>query len=279
MVNRLVEPTSGRILLGDEDVLAMDTVTLRRRIGYVIQQVGLFPHQTVASNVATVPSLLGWDRTRSRERVTELLALVGLDPEVYGPRYPRELSGGQQQRVGVARALAADPELLLMDEPFGAVDPLARDRLQGEFRRIHDELGTTVLFVTHDIDEAVRLADRIAVLSTGGLLEQYAAPAEILAAPASERVADFVGNDRSIRLMSVTPVRREDLEPLPTGEPLDGASRIPLGASLREAFVRLVAESQHVVVVDPADGDRPVGLLTAESLHVALRRGVGDVDR
>ena len=172
MINRLIEPTSGRIFLDGEDVTHVDPVGLRRRIGYVIQQVGLFPHQTVAENVATVPRLLGWDRPRIGTRVDELLELVGLDPRAFGSRYPSELSGGQRQRVGVARALGADPPVLLMDEPFGAIDPITRDRLQGEFLRLQQELHKTVVFVTHDIVEAVRLGDRIALLATGGRLAQ-----------------------------------------------------------------------------------------------------------
>ena len=211
MVNRLVEPTSGRIVLDGDDVTQVSAVELRRRVGYVIQQVGLFPHLTVGDNVATVPRLLGWDKGRRRERVAEMLDLVGLPAGTYADRYPHELSGGQQQRIGVARGLAADPDVLLMDEPFGAVDPIARDRLQGEFRRIQSELQKTVLFVTHDIDEAVRLADRIAVFSEGGRLEQYAEPAAVLGAPANEFVADFVGSDRGLRRLAVQPVEVEDL--------------------------------------------------------------------
>ena len=211
MVNRLVEPTTGTVSIDGQDVTRADAVRLRRSIGYVIQQVGLFPHQTVAANVATVPGLLGWDRARTRARTSELLELVGLDPATYAGRYPHELSGGQRQRVGVARALAADPPVLLMDEPFGAVDPVARDRLQAEFRRIQGELRKTVLFVTHDIEEAVRLADRIAVLSEGGVLEQLADPATVLGAPANEFVADFAGSDRGLRRLAVTPIEAQDL--------------------------------------------------------------------
>src|SRR5438045_4906805 len=190
MINRLVEPSSGRILLDAEDVTRGDPVKLRRRMGYVIQQVGLFPHETVAQNVATVPHLLGWDRKRTRARVDELLDLVGLDPAEFRERYPDQLSGGQRQRVGVARALAADPPVLLMDEPFGAIDPIARDRLQAEFLRLQDELKKTVVFVTHDVDEAVRLGDRIAVLRDGGVLQQYDTPAQVLGKPATDFVAD-----------------------------------------------------------------------------------------
>ena len=206
MVNRLIEPTSGRIILDGDDVTTADPVELRRRIGYVIQQVGLFPHLNVADNVATVPRLLKWDKERVRRRVDELLDLVGLDPDRYRRRYPHQLSGGQRQRVGVARALGVDPPVLLMDEPFGAIDPITRHRLQGEFLRLQAEVGKTVLFVTHDIDEAVRLGDRIAVLREGGVLEQYASPADVLGRPASPFVADFVGADRGLKRLSVIPV-------------------------------------------------------------------------
>jgi osmoprotectant transport system ATP-binding protein len=211
MVNRLIEPTAGRIEIGGRDVTRVDPVKLRREIGYVIQRVGLFPHLTVSANIATVPQLLGWDRRRTSARVEEMLELVGLPASQYADRYPHELSGGQQQRIGVARGLAADPPVLLMDEPFGAVDPIARDRLQGEFRRIQAELHKTVLIVTHDIDEAVRLADRIAVFSQGGKLEQIADPATVLGAPANDFVADFAGSDRGLRRLAVTPVEAQDL--------------------------------------------------------------------
>ena len=211
MVNRLVEPTAGRILLDGEDVTRADPVRLRRRIGYVIQNVGLFPHQTVRANVATVPRLLGWDRGRTAARVEELLRLVGLDPDEHGDRYPHQLSGGQRQRVGVARALAVDPPVLLMDEPFGAVDPLVREHLQTEFLRLQRELGTTTLLVTHDIEEAVRLGDRVAVFSQGGVLEQYDEPATVLGAPANDFVRGFVGADRALKRLSVTPVSVAEL--------------------------------------------------------------------
>ncbi|MDI9886106.1 betaine/proline/choline family ABC transporter ATP-binding protein [Streptomyces sp. HNM0645] len=214
MVNRLIEPTEGRILLDGEDISAVDPVQLRRRIGYVIQQVGLFPHRTVLENTATVPHLLGWKRTRGRERAAELLDLVGLDPRVYGDRYPEQLSGGQRQRVGVARALAADPPVLLMDEPFGAVDPVVRERLQSEFLKLQAAVRKTVLFVTHDIEEAVRLGDRIAVYGQGRI-EQFDAPAAVLGAPATPYVADFVGADRGLKRLSVTPVEEGDLEQPP----------------------------------------------------------------
>ena len=224
MVNRLVEPTGGRVVVDGRDTARTDAVALRRGIGYVIQAGGLLPHRTVRQNIATVPKLLGWDPALTRRRGDELLELVGLDPWAHGDRYPAQLSGGQQQRVGVARALAADPPVLLMDEPFGAVDPVVRDRLQGEFRRIQRELRKTVLFVTHDLDEAVRIADRVAVFSTGGVLEQIADPATLLSAPASEFVVDFVGSDRGLRRLAVTPIRAEDLERPLVLAPGDGAA-------------------------------------------------------
>ncbi|MFJ6568623.1 ABC transporter ATP-binding protein [Streptomyces sp. NPDC091292] len=214
MVNRLIEPTSGRIFLSGDDIAEADPVELRRRIGYVIQQVGLFPHKTVLDNTATVPHLLGVKRSKARERAAELLDLVGLDPAVFGGRYPEQLSGGQRQRVGVARALAADPPVLLMDEPFGAVDPVVRERLQSEFLRLQQSVRKTVLFVTHDIEEAVRLGDRIAVYGSGRI-EQFDTPTTVLGAPATDYVADFVGADRGLKRLSVTPIEESDLEQPP----------------------------------------------------------------
>ncbi|HSK98914.1 MAG TPA: ATP-binding cassette domain-containing protein, partial [Rubrobacteraceae bacterium] len=180
MVNRLIEPTSGEILIDGEPNTSMSGTRLRRKIGYAIQQIGLFPHRTIAENIATVPGLLGWDKRRTRERVDKLLDLVGLDPNDYRDRYPAELSGGQQQRVGVARAMAADPPIMLMDEPFGAVDPITRERLQDEFLRIQQEIKKTIVFVTHDIDEAIKMGDKIAILKQGGVLAQYDTPENIL---------------------------------------------------------------------------------------------------
>jgi osmoprotectant transport system ATP-binding protein len=286
MVNRLIEPTSGSIHLDGRDVTRVDPVQLRRGIGYVIQRVGLFPHLSVGGNVGTVPDLLGWDARRTRARVAELLDLVGLDAATYAGRYPHELSGGQQQRVGVARALAADPPVLLMDEPFGAVDPIARHRLQAEFRRIQAELHKTVLFVTHDIDEAVRLADRIAVFSQGGRLQQYADPATVLGAPANEFVADFVGADRGLRRLAVTPIAAEDLAHPPTV-----LARDPVG-SARAAIER--APEPYAVVLDDTgrlrgwvslrnlDGDGTVGQRTrpfdvTADLGDSLRRGLSEI--
>ncbi|MGW8686844.1 ABC transporter ATP-binding protein [Streptomyces sp. NPDC055817] len=214
MVNRLIEPSEGRILLDGDDISGIDPVQLRRRIGYVIQQVGLFPHKTVLDNTATVPHLLGAKRAKARERAAELLDLVGLDPRTFGHRYPDQLSGGQRQRVGVARALAADPPVLLMDEPFGAVDPVVREHLQNEFLRLQQAVRKTVLFVTHDIEEAVRLGDRIAVYGQGRI-EQFDTPSTVLGAPATEYVADFVGADRGLKRLSVTPIEESDLEQPP----------------------------------------------------------------
>jgi osmoprotectant transport system ATP-binding protein len=245
MINRLVEPTSGRILLDGDDVTDEDPVQLRRRIGYVIQQVGLFPHLTIGDNVATVPRLLGWDRRRVRARVAELLDLVGLPPKTFAKRYPSQLSGGQRQRVGVARALGADPPVLLMDEPFGAIDPITRGRLQEEFLRLQREVRKTIVFVTHDIEEAVHLGDRIAILEEGGRLAQYDTPAAILGAPASSFVADFVGADRGLKRLSVTPIAPDDLVTPPV---------VGLDDDLAAARRRLGAQAARWAVVLDGNG-------------------------
>src|SRR6266699_2936535 len=218
MVNRLIEPTGGRIYLDDEDVTGVDPVGLRRRIGYVIQQVGLFPHQTIAANVGTVPRLLGWSRDRVKARVDELMELVGLDPTTYRHRYPTQLSGGQRQRIGVARALAADPPVMLMDEPFGAIDPITRSRLQTEFLRILQSLRKTIVFVTHDIDEAIRMGDRIAILRDGALV-QYDTPEAILARPADAFVDEFVGSDRALKRLALIPAADVASAGASAGEP------------------------------------------------------------
>ncbi|MEU6962921.1 ABC transporter ATP-binding protein [Streptomyces chrestomyceticus] len=244
MVNRLIEPTAGHIYLDGVDISTIDPVALRRRIGYVIQQVGLFPHKTVLDNTATVPHLLGWPRKKARDRAAELLDLVGLDPAQYGDRYPDQLSGGQRQRVGVARALAADPPVLLMDEPFGAVDPVVREHLQTEFLRLQSTLHKTVLFVTHDIEEAVRLGDRIAVYGSGRV-EQFDTPATVLGAPATPYVAEFVGADRGLKRLSVTPIETGDLEQPPVVRLDDDAAR---------AAARLDEEGAAWAVVLDADG-------------------------
>ncbi|MDT4988783.1 MAG: osmoprotectant transport system ATP-binding protein [Micromonosporaceae bacterium] len=279
MINRLVEPTSGRVLLDGEDVMLADPVALRRRIGYVIQSVGLFPHQDVRTNVGTVPRLLGWSGPRIAVRTDELLELVGLQPLRYGPRYPHELSGGQRQRVGVARALAADPVVLLMDEPFSAVDPIVRARLQDEFRRLQQTVRTTVLLVTHDLAEAVRVGDRIAVLAERGRLQQYGEPATLLAEPANAFVRDFVGSDRSVRRLGVTPIPRSTLRALPgrhstedsgrnpasTG---DAAPDVPVTGTLHDALAALLGSDAGWVVV--RDGTKTLGALTLEDIHRAL---------
>jgi osmoprotectant transport system ATP-binding protein len=224
MINRLIEPSNGRIHLGEEDVTDQDADRLRRRIGYVIQAGGLFPHMTVSTNIGLVPRMLGWDKQRVTERIDELLDLVGLDPDVYRDRYPKELSGGQQQRVGVARALAADPPVLLMDEPFGAVDPITRQRLQDELLRIQEELGKTIVFVTHDFDEAVKLGDKIVVFDVGARIVQYDTPEAILADPAEEYVADFVGAGATLKQLTLTRVSSLDLRPVTTASVGDDAA-------------------------------------------------------
>ncbi len=267
MANRLVEPTSGRILLGGEDVTTVDPVGLRRRMGYVIQNVGLFPHRTVAQNVATVPGLVGWDRKRTAARVDELLDLVGLDPADYGRRFPHELSGGERQRVGVARALATDPPVLLMDEPFGAVDPVGRRRLQTEFARIQRSLGITVMLVTHDIDEAVRMADRVAVMSRGAHIEQLASPLDIVARPATDAVAELVGRGRTARLLALGRLERADLDPA-----VDGAAGAPitLGTELGDVLAAQVRADGPVPVQD--EQGRVVGSAGASTVVRALDR-------
>jgi osmoprotectant transport system ATP-binding protein len=215
MINRLIEPTSGDIIINGQNSRDIDPDRLRRHIGYVIQQAGLFPHMTVAANIAQVPKMLGWDRERIAERVDELLTLVGLEPEQFRDTYPRRLSGGQQQRVGVARALAADPPVLLMDEPFGALDPITRERLQDELLRLQDDLAKTIVFVTHDVDEALKIGDRIAIMQRPGHIVQYARPAEILTNPASEYVEQFLGSGSSMRLLRLTKVGDIELDQVP----------------------------------------------------------------
>jgi osmoprotectant transport system ATP-binding protein len=257
MVNRLVEPSSGQVLIDGQDVMSVDVTTLRRGIGYVIQQVGLFPHQTIAENIGTVPHLLGWPKKRVEQRTEELLDLVGLDPARVRNRYPSQLSGGERQRVGVARAMAAEPPVMLMDEPFGAVDPIVRERLQNEFLRLHRALGTTVLFVTHDIDEAIKMGTRVAVMQQGGHLAQYAPPTELLARPASEFVSRFVGVDRGLKrlsLLKVADVRLEQGVVAHLGEPTQAARR-----RAEEG------ESEWVLLLDARDA--PLGWVKAAELN------------
>jgi osmoprotectant transport system ATP-binding protein len=252
MVNRLIDITDGDIRVDDHSVRTLDETALRRGIGYVIQQIGLFPHMTVAGNVGTVP---------------RLLELVGLDPDDDRGRYPAQLSGGQRQRVGLARALAADPPLMLMDEPFGAIDPITRERLQDEFLRLHGEIRKTVIFVTHDIDEAIKMGDRIAILQQGGRLAQYDTPDAILARPASDFVARFVGADRGLKRLSLATLRDIDLEPMNGIREPSG----PLDMSLRDALsVMLTHDGGPLVAVD-GDGE-PVGLATVDAVSRALSR-------
>ena len=255
MVNRMVEITEGDITVGGTSVRQRSPAELRREIGYVIQQIGLFPHRTVGDNIATVPRLVGWDRDRIEARVEELLELVQIDPALRG-RYPAQLSGGQQQRVGVARALAADPGVMLMDEPFGAVDPINRERLQNEFLRLQAEVRKTILFVTHDIDEAIKMGDRVAVLREGGRLAQYATPAELLMAPADDFVEDFVGADRALKRLALMRVADIDLWEAPLAH---------IGQSMGEVREKLpAAEVPHALVIDP--DRRPVGWLSDDDL-------------
>jgi len=259
MVNRMVEMTGGDILVGGTSVNRRTPSDLRREIGYVIQQTGLFPHRTIAENIATVPGLLGWDGERIEARVTELVELVGLDPEL-AQRFPAQLSGGQQQRAGVARALAADPGVMLMDEPFGAVDPINRERLQNEFLRLQGELRKTILFVTHDIDEAIKMGDRIAVLQTGGKVAQFATPAELLMAPADEFVEGFVGSDRALKRLALLRVSDIDLWEAPLAF---------VGQATGEVRAKLDgAEVPHALVVDSER--RPLGWLTEGDLSTDL---------
>ena len=258
MVNRLIEPTGGRITIDGEDVMSLPVVELRRRIGYVIQQVGLFPHLTIGDNVAVVPKLLKWKPSRIRDRVAELLNLVGLEPGSYADRYPSELSGGERQRVGVARALAADPPVMLMDEPFGAVDPIRRDRLQNEFLRLQEQVRKTIVFVTHDVDEAIKMADRIAILQKGGILAQYDTPAAILARPASEFVERFVGADRGLKRLSLGRVR--DLDRIEAVTVRAGEDRAAIRARLDRSD-----ELDYALLVD--DQDRPLGWIDQGDLE------------
>ncbi|WP_421118841.1 ABC transporter ATP-binding protein [Aquihabitans daechungensis] len=258
MINRLVDPTDGVITIDGIDIREQSVTDLRRGIGYVIQQIGLFPHRTIAQNIATVPRLLGWDKRRTAERVAELAELVGIDPSML-TRYPAELSGGQQQRVGVARALAADPPVLLMDEPFGAVDPIVRAHLQDELLALQARVHKTIVLVTHDIDEAVLLGDRVAVLNVGGILEQVAAPDDLLAHPSNEFVASFVGNERGIKRLSLATVSELALEPGPV---------VDRAASHHD--VRAALEASGLDWLGVTDGGRLQGWIAADGIEAAL---------
>jgi osmoprotectant transport system ATP-binding protein len=287
LINRMIALSDGDILLGGRSVLARDPRQLRREIGYVIQQIGLFPHLTVGENIATVPRLLGWDRQRIAGRVNELLALIGLDPDDMASRYPAQLSGGQRQRVGVARALAADPPLMLMDEPFGAIDPINRARLQDEFLALQRHVRKTVVFVTHDIDEAIKMGDRIAILREGGVLAQYDTPSEILTHPADEFVARFVGADRALKRLSLMTLAELEL-PAPDGTngatsspsasptaapsrsaPPDSARRVPVETTVHDALSQLLSAGGEPLHVTDGDG-RVVGLLTLAQVQQLL---------
>ncbi|HEX7095712.1 MAG TPA: ABC transporter ATP-binding protein [Acidimicrobiales bacterium] len=264
LINRLIDPTEGRVLLDGVDVSTIDPVELRRGIGYVIQQVGLFPHLTIADNVGTVPRLLGWSKRRVRERADELLELVGLDPSIYRRRYPHELSGGQQQRVGVARALGADPPVLLMDEPFGALDPINRARLQDELLAIQANVRKTIVFVTHDIDEAVKIGDRIALYGDG-VVEQFGTPAELLAHPSSDYVQSFVGSDRGLKLLAVTPIPLHLLAPATAADLEPDRPRLPASATLKDALAQMASASLDRIAVESDDGV-VLGVITAEAV-------------
>ena len=274
LINRMIALSEGDILLGGHSVLEREPRELRREIGYVIQQVGLFPHLSVGENIATVPRLLGWDKQRIARRVHELLTLIGLDPDEMAARYPAQLSGGQRQRVGVARALAADPPLMLMDEPFGAIDPINRARLQDEFLELQQQVRKTVVFVTHDIDEAIKMGDRIAILREGGVLAQYDTPGEILTNPADEFVARFVGADRALKRLSLT-----TLAELPLLAP-DGAASspaysesVPRETTVRDALSQLLSVGGESLQVTDGAG-RVVGLLTLAQVQQLLRADV-----
>ncbi len=276
LVNRLIDFDEGDILVGGQSVRSLEPVELRRRIGYVIQQVGLFPHMTIAGNIATVPRLVGWSKQRIAARVRELLELVGLDPDTDGDRYPAQLSGGQRQRVGLARAMAADPLVMLMDEPFGALDPITRERLQNEFLRLQKQIRKTVIFVTHDIDEAIKMGDRVAILREGGVLAQYDTPDAILARPVDEFVARFVGADRGLKRLALRRVADLDLIPGPSAHPGDDATaaRAALDQAGFETLVLLDADGRPTGLLPrealdggpvSADGSRPIDITATES--------------
>jgi osmoprotectant transport system ATP-binding protein len=272
LVNRLITLTEGDITIDGTSVMKMDPVELRRGIGYVIQQIGLFPHMTIEANVATVPKLVGWDRERTRTRSHELLELVGLDPGEYAKRYPAQLSGGQRQRVGLARAMAADPPLMLMDEPFGAIDPITRERLQNDFLRLHREVRKTVIFVTHDIDEAIKMGHRVCILRQGGKLAQFDTPEAILANPADEFVADFVGADRGLKRLGLRLLG--EIETLADSPATNGNRRPDAGPemTLRDALSLMLTEGSTELEVRGDDGGVR-GYLTLEAVSRMLGEG------
>lgn len=263
MVNRLYDPSAGTIFWNGQDIQQIDATKLRRQIGYVIQQIGLFPHMTVAQNISVVPELLGWDKEQIQARVDELLALVDLPPEHYRTRYPAQLSGGQQQRIGVARALAGDPDLILMDEPFGALDAITRTSLQDEMLRLQQQLHKTILFVTHDVEEALRLADKIVIMRRGQIV-QYSSPLEVLSRPADEFVHELVGGDDMVRQLGLLRVETA-MRRLPANFHLNGQPRIDAGQSLREGLSLLLrTDAPALVVMHRA---KPTGLLTLDDIR------------
>jgi len=274
MINRLIEPTSGRILIDGEDVLSLNDVKLRRTIGYVIQQIGLFPHLTIEANVAMVPRLLGWDKAKISERVEEMLSVVGLDPAEFAHRYPRQLSGGQQQRVGVARALAADPPIMLMDEPFGAVDPITRTKLQDEFLNVQQQIKKTIVFVTHDFDEAVKLGDKIAVLDKGSRIAQYATPEEILTSPADVFVEGFVGHGATLKRLQLERLDTLDLHSPDAAQ--QGVEPLPMRSTLHDVLDAMIADGLDSVPVE-RDG-QVVGTVTLEDLLGRVRELRAEAD-
>ena len=267
MINRIIEPTSGSITIDGEDVLSLDQNTLRRRIGYVIQQIGLFPHMTIAENVSVVPKLLGWSKEKAAARVEELLSVVELDPKTFLNRYPKQLSGGQQQRVGVARALAADPPVMLMDEPFGATDPITREKLQAEFLRLQESIGKTIVFVTHDFDEAIKLGDRIAVLGPKSKIEQFDTPAKILANPASAYVSSFIGEGAALKRLALLLVSNTKMGAASKAHAKAGTVKV--SDNLREALDRIVLAGGNTIGVQDASG-ATVGSLSIEQISEAL---------
>jgi osmoprotectant transport system ATP-binding protein len=276
MINRIIEPTSGSITIDGEDVLSLDQNTLRRRIGYVIQQIGLFPHMTIAENVSVVPKLLGWSKEKTNARVEELLSVVELDPKTFMNRYPKQLSGGQQQRVGVARALAADPPVMLMDEPFGATDPITREKLQAEFLRLQESIGKTIVFVTHDFDEAIKLGDRIAVLGPKSKIEQFDTPARILANPASEYVSSFIGEGAALKRLALLLV--ENTKMGASSKAQAKAGFVKTTDNLREALDRIVLAGGNAIGVQDSAGS-VVGSLSIEQISEALGADVSGLGK
>ncbi|HTN55002.1 MAG TPA: ABC transporter ATP-binding protein [Microbacterium sp.] len=266
MINRIIEPSSGSIAIDGRDVLSLNPNELRRHIGYVIQQIGLFPHMTISENIEVVPRMLGWSKRRIADRVDELLRTVQLDPGTFASRYPKQLSGGQQQRVGVARALAADPPVMLMDEPFGATDPITREKLQAEFLRLQEAIGKTIIFVTHDFDEAIRLGDRIAVLSERSQIEQFDTPANILATPTNDYVRSFIGQGAALKRLALIPVTAARLKEAVS---TSGAPTVPADATLRDALDTLVLSGLPRVDVTGADG-RTVGSISVDAISDVL---------